>query len=126
MILFRIYAAERPLRAAVNAALLALSIATAPQVAAQNSDLQDINRLLKSGQSQQALDRVNVYLTSKPKDAVGRFIRGLAQAELTRLNRYVEDALADNLDHSHQLGSSDDDLIDPSPSHGGSAPAGHS
>ena len=86
MILFRIYAAERPLRAAVTVALLALSTAIAPQVAAQNSDLQDINRLLKSGQSQQALDKVNVYLTSKPKDAVGRFIRGLAQAELGKTN----------------------------------------
>lgn len=86
MMLFRISAAKRPLRLAVTAALLGLSIAAAPQVAAQNSDLQDINRLLKSGQSQQALDKVNVYLTSKPKDAVGRFIRGLAQAELGKTN----------------------------------------
>lgn len=86
MILFRIYAADRALRVAMTAALLALGIAAAPQVAAQNSDLQDINRLLKAGQSQQALDKVNVYLTSKPKDAVGRFIRGLAQAELGKTN----------------------------------------
>jgi tetratricopeptide (TPR) repeat protein len=53
---------------------------------AQNADLQDINRILKSGQAQQALDRVNTYLTSKPKDPVGRFIRGLAQAELGKTN----------------------------------------
>ena len=86
MTLFRTYAADRPLRVATTAALLALSIAAAPQVAAQNSDLQDINRLLKTGQSQQALDKVNVYLTTKPKDAVGRFIRGLAQAELGKTN----------------------------------------
>lgn len=29
--------------------------------------------------AKQALDKVNVYLTTKPEDAVGRFIRGLAQ-----------------------------------------------
>ena len=54
--------------------------------AAQTTDLQEINRLLKAGQAQVALDRVNVYLNSKPKDAVGRFIRGLAQAELGKTN----------------------------------------
>lgn len=54
--------------------------------ATQNADLQDINKLLKAGQAQQALDRVNTYLNSKPKDPVGRFIRGLAQAELGKTN----------------------------------------
>ena len=72
----------RPLQAAVAAALLAVSSG----VVAQSADLQEINKLLKSGQSQVALDRVNVYLTTKPKDAVGRFIRGLAQAELGKTN----------------------------------------
>lgn len=51
-------------------------------VAAQTPALLEINRLLKAGQAQVALDRVNVYLTSNSKDAAGRFIRGLAQAEL--------------------------------------------
>lgn len=60
--------------------------ATAFAQTTQNADLQDINRMLKSGQAQQALDRVNTYLTSKPKDPVGRFIRGLAQAELGKTN----------------------------------------
>ena len=67
-------------------AACALTVLLAGGAAAQNTDLQEINRLLKSGQSQVALDRVNVYLTSKPKDAVGRFIRGLAQAELGKTN----------------------------------------
>ena len=71
-----------PLHAAIAAAVLAVSSG----VAAQSADLQEINRLLKAGQTQVALDRVNVYLTSKPKDAVGRFIRGLAQAELGKTN----------------------------------------
>jgi Flp pilus assembly protein TadD len=64
----------------------AFTLLLAGNAAAQNPDLQDINRLLKSGQTQVALDRVNVYLTTKPKDAVGRFIRGLAQAELGKTN----------------------------------------
>lgn len=89
MTLFRTFAAdaaEKPLRVAVTAALFAFGIGTSTQSAAQNSDLQEINRLQKAGQSQQALDKVNVYLTTKPKDAVGRFIRGLAQAELGKTN----------------------------------------
>lgn len=86
MTLFHTFAAEKPLRIAVTVALLAFSVGATAQTAAQNGDLQDINRMLKAGQSQQALDRVNVYLTSKPKDAVGRFIRGLAQAELGKTN----------------------------------------
>lgn len=70
------------LRVAVAAALLGVSGISY----GQNADLQDINRLLKAGQAQQALDKVNVYLTTKPKDAVGRFIRGLAQSELGKTN----------------------------------------
>ncbi len=71
-----------PLHVAITAALLAISSAAS----AQTADLQDINRVLKAGQAQVALDRVNVYLTTKPKDPVGRFIRGLAQAELGKTN----------------------------------------
>ena len=82
MTLFCTFAAKNPLRVAVASALFAFSVGAA----AQNNDLQDINRMLKAGQSQLALDRVNVYLTTKPKDAVGRFIRGLAQSELGKTN----------------------------------------
>lgn len=71
-----------PWQIAIAAAVLIVSTG----VVAQTADLQEINRLLKSGQTQLALDRVNVYLTTKPKDAVGRFIRGLAQAELGKTN----------------------------------------
>ena len=82
MTLFCTFAAKNPLRVAVASALFAFSVGAA----AQNNDLLDINRMLKAGQSQLALDRVNVYLTAKPKDAVGRFIRGLAQSELGKTN----------------------------------------
>ena len=86
MTLLRISAAKKTLRIAVTVALLACSVMASTQSVAQSGDLQDINRTLKAGQSQLALDRVNVYLTTKPKDAVGRFIRGLAQSELGKTN----------------------------------------
>ena len=82
MTLFCTFVSKKPLRVAVASALLAFSVSAA----GQNNDLQDINRVLKAGQAQLALDRVNVYLTTKPKDAVGRFIRGLAQSELGKTN----------------------------------------
>jgi tetratricopeptide (TPR) repeat protein len=53
---------------------------------AQPAELQEANRLLKSGQTQQALDRANAYLNGKPKDAVARFIKGIAQSELGKTN----------------------------------------
>ena len=73
-------------RRSLAAIALQCVAATAFAQTAQNADLQDMNRLLKSGQAQQALDRANSYLTGKPKDPVGRFIRGLAQAELGKTN----------------------------------------
>jgi Flp pilus assembly protein TadD/ketosteroid isomerase-like protein len=44
-------------------------------------DIQDASRLLKAGQHQQALERVNKVLSSKPKDAQARFLKGLIFAE---------------------------------------------
>ena len=61
--------------AALLAALLALS---APAFA---DDVQDAAKLLKSGQHQQALERVNKVLAAKPKDAQARFLKGLIFAE---------------------------------------------
>jgi tetratricopeptide (TPR) repeat protein len=48
---------------------------------ARADELQDIGQLIKSGQHAQALERVNRYLASKPKDAQGRFLKGLIFAE---------------------------------------------
>ena len=52
------------------AALLGASLARA-------DDLQDAAKLLKAGQHQQALERVNRILASKPRDAQARFLKGL-------------------------------------------------
>ena len=65
----------RPMLVALLAALLATS---SPAFA---DDVQDASKLLKSGQHQQALERVNKVLAAKPKDAQARFLKGLIFAE---------------------------------------------
>ncbi len=62
--------------AAVAAALLCSGAALA-----QSDDIQEASKLLKAGQHQQALERVNKVLASKPKDAQARFLKGLIYAE---------------------------------------------
>jgi len=66
-----------PLR--MLAALLVALLAMSPPAFAD--DLEDAAKLLKSGQHQQALERVNKLLAAKPKDARGRFLKGLIFAE---------------------------------------------
>jgi len=46
--------------------------------------LQDINKLLKQGQHSQALEKTEQYLSGKPKDAQGRFLKGLILTEMNR------------------------------------------
>jgi tetratricopeptide (TPR) repeat protein len=65
----------RSMLAALLVALLAIS---RPAFA---DDVQDASKLLKSGQHQQALERVNKVLAAKPKDAQARFLKGLIFAE---------------------------------------------
>ena len=60
------------------ALLVALLLAAAPVLA---DEVQDASKLLKSGQHQQALERVNKVLAAKPKDAQARFLKGLIFAE---------------------------------------------
>jgi Flp pilus assembly protein TadD len=62
------------------AALLA-ALLFAGTAGAQSDDVQEASKLLKAGQHQQALDRVNKVLSSKPKDAQARFLKGLIFAE---------------------------------------------
>ena len=47
----------------------------------QNDELQEANQLLKQGQLDRALDRVNAYLGRNAKDARGRFLKGIIFAE---------------------------------------------
>ncbi len=67
--------------------LFALVISALPVRA---DELQDIDRLLKQGQSAKALERVDQYLSQKPKDARGRFIKGLILAEQNKGAEAIE------------------------------------
>jgi tetratricopeptide (TPR) repeat protein len=67
--------------------LFALVISALPVRA---DELQDIDRLLKQGQHAQALERVNQYLSQKPKDAKGRFIKGLILVEQNKAAEAIE------------------------------------
>ncbi len=65
-------------RQALAALFAGLLVASA---AARADDVQDASKLFKSGQLQQALERVNKVLAAKPKDAQARFLKGLIFAE---------------------------------------------
>ena len=46
--------------------------------------LQDIGKLMKQGQQSQALEQVDKYLSNKPKDAQGRFLKGVILTEMNK------------------------------------------
>lgn len=71
------------------ALLIALAIGLASPLA-QADNLADIQKLMKNGQYPQALEKTDAYIASKPRDAQGRFMKGLI---LTEMNRPV-DAIA--------------------------------
>jgi len=60
-------------------ALLSTVLFAAP--ASRADDLQDATKFLKSGQHQQAMERVNKVLASKPRDPQARFLKGLIYTE---------------------------------------------
>ncbi len=73
--------AARPhlLRRALAVACTALAFASSP--ASFADDVQDAAKLLKAGQHQQALDKVNKVLAAKPRDPQARFLKGLIYTE---------------------------------------------
>ena len=79
-------------RAAVSGLLLVIALHV------QADELQDANKLFKQGQHAQAMEKVNAYLVTKPKDAQARFLKGLILAEqgntadaITVFTRLTED-----------------------------------
>ena len=59
-------------------------------VAVHADDLQDANRLFKQGQQNAALEKVDSYLAGKPKDAQGRFLKGLILTEQGKPNDAIK------------------------------------
>lgn len=63
-------------------------LALLPALAFANTDgMQDASQLFRQGRHANALARIDAYLAANPKDAQGRFLKGLI---LTELNRYQE------------------------------------
>lgn len=72
-----------PSLARLSALFVALFLsASASYVNAQT--LPEVQGLMKQGQMPQALEKVDAYISTKPKDAQGRFMRGLILTELGR------------------------------------------
>jgi len=67
------------------AALLTGLLAITPALA-QGDGLQEANQLFKQKQLDRALDRVNAYLKTQPKDARGRFLKGMILADQNKPN----------------------------------------
>ena len=67
--------------------ILALAFSASPLRA---DELQDIDALVKQGQHAKALERVNQYLSQKPRDAKGRFIKGLILVEQNKAAEAIE------------------------------------
>src|SRR3954467_14810439 len=57
---------------------------------AQSEDVQEASRLLKAGQREQALERVNKALAANPRDVQARFLKGLVFTEQGRQSEAIE------------------------------------
>jgi tetratricopeptide (TPR) repeat protein len=62
-------------------ALLLAGLVFATFASAQSDDYTEAGRLFRSGQQAQALERVDNFLKANPKDARGRFLKGLILTE---------------------------------------------
>ena len=67
---------------ALRAIALGLAIGFAAPAFADN--LPEVQRLIKAGQLPQAMEKVDAYLSSKPRDAQGRFLKGLIYTEMNK------------------------------------------
>ncbi len=63
---------------------LAIGLAIGFGAPAFADNLPDVQRLIKQGQYPQALEKVDAYLSSRPKDAQGRFLKGLIYTEMNK------------------------------------------
>ena len=73
----------QPRNARLPALLVALALCFAAPFAHADS-LTDIQKLMKAGNYPQALEKTDAYIAGKPKDAQGRFMKGLILTEMNR------------------------------------------
>jgi tetratricopeptide (TPR) repeat protein len=75
--------------AAARLAAIAICMGLAASGFAQSDQLQEAQQLLKQGQTDRAMERVEQYLKSRPKDARGRFLRGILLTEQNKANEAI-------------------------------------
>jgi tetratricopeptide (TPR) repeat protein len=83
MLNFHDFPCRKNLLAVAFAGWAGLTLISLP---AHADNLQDAQRFLKQGQHTQALDQVDKHLSGKPKDAQGRFLKGLILTEMGKTN----------------------------------------
>ena len=69
------------LRRLPRIALLIAGFALAAAAQSQSDDFTEAGKLFRAGQQSQALERVDNFLKANPKDARGRFLKGLILTE---------------------------------------------
>jgi tetratricopeptide (TPR) repeat protein len=74
------------MHAAARLAVLVVCVVLATPAMSQSDDLQEAQQLLKQGQVDRAMERVDAYLKTRPKDARGRFLRGILLTEQNKPN----------------------------------------
>lgn len=74
---------QTPSLASLSAIIVGLVLSASVSLVSAQS-LPDVQRLMKQNQLPQALEKVDQYISSKPKDAQGRFLRGLILTDLGR------------------------------------------
>lgn len=77
-------------RGATLAVTLAFLLALSGAAAAQADGLREVSRLFEQRQLDQALDRVEAFLASRPRDARGRFMKGLILAEKSKSDEAIK------------------------------------
>src|SRR5450759_2855666 len=65
-------------------ALLVATVLFAAHAGAQSDDYVEAGKLFRAGQQAQALERVDNFLKANPKDARGRFLKGLILTEQSK------------------------------------------
>ncbi len=74
---------QTPSLASLSAIIVGIVLSASVALAHAQS-LPDVQRLMKQNQLPQALEKVDQYIASRPKDAQGRFLRGLILTDLGR------------------------------------------
>jgi len=73
-------------QAAAGLAVILVTLGLSGPAWSQGDELQEAQQLLKQGQLDRALERFDQFLKTRPKDARGRFMRGIVLTEQNRPN----------------------------------------